>query len=57
MLISFFDIFFVSKQNSPRWDAAFYDVTSGSMSNKKHARRIWVKYFNENPAYVTMHVL
>ena len=40
--ISFFYEFPVSKQNSPRWDAAFCRVTSGailfSMSHKKDTR-------------------
>ena len=46
MFISFFDENHVSKQNSPRWDAAFCGVTSGeilfAMSHKKDARLIWV---------------
>ena len=29
--ISFFDEFSLSKQNSPRWDAAFCGVTSGAI--------------------------
>ena len=46
-LYSFFDEFPVSKQNSPRWDAAFCGVTSGAIlfahrSHKKDARLIWV---------------
>ena len=30
-IISFFDEFPVSQQNSPRWDAAFGGVTSGAI--------------------------
>ena len=29
--IHIFDEIFLSKQNSPRWEAAFYGVTSGAM--------------------------
>ena len=31
IFISFFDEFPVSKQNSPRWDGAFYGVTPGAI--------------------------
>ena len=31
IFISFFDEISLSKQNSPRWDAAFCGVTSGAM--------------------------
>ena len=48
LFIPFFDEITFSKQNSPRWDAAFCGVTSGAidyclpMFNKKDARLIWV---------------
>ena len=46
--ISFFDEIHKSKQNSPRWDAAFCGVTSEAIlfayvQLKKDARLIWVK--------------
>ena len=46
-LFHFFDEYTVSKQNSPRWDAAFCGVTSGAILFAyvplKDARLIWVK--------------
>ena len=46
---SFLDEIHVSKQNSPRWDAAaFCGVTSGAillpMSHKKDAGLIWINF-------------
>ena len=46
---SFFDENHVSKQNSPRWDAAFCGVTPEGlfclpMSHNKDARLIWVNH-------------
>ena len=47
----------MSKQNSPRWDAAFCGGTSGailfSFVPKKDARFIWVKAFlKQNDKYM-----
>ena len=48
VVFSFFDENRVSKQNSPRWDAALCGVTSGDIlfayANKKDARLIWVNF-------------
>ena len=48
IFISFFDENPASKQNSPRWDAAFWGVISGlfclPVSHKKDDRLIWVNY-------------
>ena len=44
IFISFFDEIHVSKQNSPRWDAAFCGVTSGAIFGLAISDRlIWVK--------------
>ena len=58
----FFDEKLVSKQNSPRWDAAFCYVTSGAILfayvQKKDARLIWVKRASEdkNRKRLTRHI-
>ena len=48
ILFFIFDEIRVSKLNSPRWDAALESRVLGlfclSMSHKKDARHIWVKY-------------
>ena len=54
IFISYFDEILVSKQNSPRWDAACCFFTSGAilfaLVPKKEARLIWVNPYSNKKA-------